>query len=66
MLNSPVLWWYSFRFLPHMKDEALATVVYKMDELPIPRPPEKTRSAVEATVGRLITIAREIPNDHTF
>ena len=26
VLNSPLMWWYTWRYLPHMKDEALSPV----------------------------------------
>jgi len=35
VLNSPLMWWYNWRYLPHMKDEALSPVGYKMERLPI-------------------------------
>lgn len=56
VLNSPVLWWHNWRYLPHMKNEALSPVGFKMEELPIPRPADTTRAAVEDTVRRLIAI----------
>jgi hypothetical protein len=34
-LNSPLLWWFNWRYLPHMKDEALTPVAFKMAHLPI-------------------------------
>ena len=36
-LNSPLLWWFNWRNLPHMKDEALTPVGFKMVHLPIAR-----------------------------
>jgi hypothetical protein len=30
ILNSPLLWWFNWRNLPHMKDEALTPVAFKM------------------------------------
>lgn len=60
VLNSPVMWWYNWRTLPHMKDEALSPVGYLMDVLPIATPSEEVRSAVESAVGRLITITESM------
>ncbi|MBY6244021.1 Eco57I restriction-modification methylase domain-containing protein [Methylosinus sp. Sm6] len=36
VLNSPIMWWHNWRFLPHMKDEALTPMGFKMERLPIP------------------------------
>lgn len=35
ILNSPLQWWFNWRYLPHMKDEALTPVAFKMEHLPI-------------------------------
>ncbi|MBL8564325.1 MAG: Eco57I restriction-modification methylase domain-containing protein [Hyphomicrobiaceae bacterium] len=35
ILNSPLMWWFNWRFLPHMKDEALSPMGFKMEHLPI-------------------------------
>jgi len=35
ILNSPLLWWHNWRYLPHMKDEALSPMGFKMEHLPI-------------------------------
>jgi hypothetical protein len=59
VLNSPVMWWHNWRYLPHMKDEALSPVGFKMDELPIPRPMDQVRSVVQEAVRRLIEITGE-------
>jgi hypothetical protein len=56
VLNSPLVWWHNFRFLPHMKDEALATVVYKMDEIPIAQPEDQVRSQAETKGKRIVEI----------
>ena len=28
VLNSPLMWWHNWRYLPHMKDEALSPVAF--------------------------------------
>lgn len=38
ILNSPLLWWFSWRHFPHMKDEALSNDGDKICALPIARP----------------------------
>ena len=60
LLNSPLIWWHNWRYLPHMKDEALAPVGYKMEVLPIATPTDDIRSQVTEAVTRLITNARAV------
>ncbi|WP_395745417.1 Eco57I restriction-modification methylase domain-containing protein [Prosthecobacter sp.] len=57
VLNSPLMWWHNWRYLPHMKDEALSPVAFKMAELPIAEPTAAIRTAVEIAVSRLIDIS---------
>lgn len=38
ILNSPLMWWYSWRHFPHMKDEALSNDGDKVSVLPIAKP----------------------------
>ncbi len=59
VLNSPLMWWHNWRYLPHMKDEALTPAGFRMEGLPIPKPTDEQRAAVETAVGRLIELARE-------
>ena len=58
VLNSPLMWWHNWRYLPHMKDEALSPVGELMIDLPIAQPTNATRAEVEPTVERLIAITR--------
>jgi hypothetical protein len=58
-LNSPVMWYYSFRYLPHKKDEALAMDIDKVVLLPIPAPTDAVRNEAEHAVDRLISLAHE-------
>ena len=44
VLNSPLMWWHNWRYLPHMKDEALSPVAFLMESLPIARPPDAIRA----------------------
>lgn len=37
-LNSPLLWWFGWRHLPHMKDDAIRPATFKMESVPIARP----------------------------
>jgi len=34
-LNAPIMWWFNWRFLTHLKDEALSPMGYMMERLPI-------------------------------
>jgi hypothetical protein len=54
VLNSPLMWWYNWRFLPHMKDEALTPVAFRMEDLPVARPPDEVRKPVENAVQTLL------------
>jgi len=58
VLNSPLLWWFNWRYLPHMKDEALSPVGFLMEKLPIVQPTDRTRTEVEVSGRRLIEIAK--------
>lgn len=59
-LNAPITWWFNWRNLPHLKDEALSPMGYKMEALPVPR--LRGSAFKEAVVGvdRMITIRKEI------
>jgi hypothetical protein len=56
VLNSPLMWWHNWRYLPHMKDEALSPVAFRMEELPIAEPTASIRERVETAVRRLIEL----------
>ena len=56
VLNSPLMWWYNWRYLPHMKDEALTPLAIRMEQLPIANPSKSTRKKIETAVNRLIAI----------
>ncbi len=56
VLNSPLMWWHNWRYLPHMKDEALSPLGFLMEALPIAEPTAAIRSATETAVRRLIDI----------
>jgi hypothetical protein len=57
VLNSPLLWWHNWRFLPHMKDEALTPVAFLMEKLPIAAPDDDCRAQIEVSTQRLVDIA---------
>jgi hypothetical protein len=56
VLNSPLMWWHNWRYLPHMKDEALSPVAFRMEELPIAEPTASIREAAETAVQRLVEL----------
>ena len=60
-LNSPLMWWVSWRRFLHMKDEALSNDAVKLIELPMPtdrsRVEAQVSSAVEGIVLRSESIA---------
>jgi len=58
VLNSPLMWWHNWRYLPHMKDEALSPIGVKMEALPIASPTDAIRAGAEQAVARLIEITR--------
>ncbi len=58
LLNSPLMWWHNWRYLPHMKDEALSPVAFRMESLPIAVASDVTRAKVESRVGRMVEITQ--------
>lgn len=56
-LNSPLLWWFNWRNLPHMKDEALNPAGFLMETLPIAEPAADLRREVEEHTGVLLELA---------
>ena len=59
VLNSPLLWWHNWRYLPHMKDEALNPAGFRMEALPIAEPTTELRTQVEERVAERLTLAQE-------
>ncbi|MDH6106128.1 Eco57I restriction-modification methylase domain-containing protein [Anabaenopsis tanganyikae CS-531] len=58
VLNSPLIWWYNWRRLPRMKDEALNPAGYLIETLPIASPTAEIRAEVEIIVTKLIEITQ--------
>ena len=66
VLNSPLMWWHNWRYLGHMKDEALNPAGWLMEKLPIPPPTDEMRGEAEESVRRLISLTtteREVRRD---
>lgn len=56
VLNSPLMWWFTWRYLPHMKDEALSPSAFLMEKIPMVTPADESRLAIEGAAARLIEI----------
>ena len=57
-LNSSLIWWFLWRYLPHMKDEALNPATFLMEVFPVVSPSKTTRFSIEERVNRLIELAK--------
>jgi hypothetical protein len=64
VLNSPILWSFIFRNLPHKKDEAIAMDAVYVESLPIAPPTDEIRSQVEPILTRLIELTKA--NQQTY
>ena len=53
------MWWYTWRYLPHMKDEALSPTGVKMEQLPIATPDDETRQVAEEYVPLLAAFVKQ-------
>ena len=58
VLNSPLLWWHNWRYLPHMKDEALNPAGFRMESLSIAEPTPELRREVEERAGAALELTR--------
>ena len=58
VLNSPLMWWHNWRYLIHLKDEALSPQGFKMEALPVAPPPAESRGEAEDGVVRLVELTR--------
>ena len=59
VLSSPLMWWHNWRYLTHMKDEALTPLGEKMEQLPIAPPDDEARRIAEDDVPALVALAKE-------
>ena len=58
-LNSPLLWWFNWRHLAHLKDEALTPQGYRVETIPVARPDAATAERAAALTAALAATARE-------
>jgi hypothetical protein len=59
LLNSRLMWWYAFRVLPHMKDEALHPHLEMVLDFPIPDPCTELRSEIESLVDQALLLSEK-------
>lgn len=57
-LNSPANWYFSFRYFPHKKDEALSMDSAYVEKLPIAPSTDEVRAEAEEAGERLVGITR--------
>ncbi len=58
VLNSPLMWWHNWRYLTHLKDEALSPMGYRMETLPIAAPSSQARERAVDIVSRIIELTK--------
>jgi len=64
VMNSPLLWWYSWRSAVHGKDEALRFIRVYVQDVPICNPTQQQRAAATTAVQRLLAITAEQQSGH--
>ena len=57
-LNSPAMWWHNWRYLVHLKDEALSPAGDKIVHVPIPRPNAQQLAATASAVESIVELTR--------
>jgi hypothetical protein len=58
VLNSSLMWWFNWRYLPHGKDEALRPKTYVFESIPMHKPSPSQRGTIELNATRLIELAK--------
>jgi len=58
VLNSPLMWWFNWRHLKHLKDEALSPMGYKMEQAPVSNFASKNIIEVAGHVDSLLKHSR--------
>lgn len=59
VLNSPLMWWHNFRYLPHMKDEALTPIGVMMESVPIAPPSRIGADLADQLVPEIVKLSKE-------
>jgi hypothetical protein len=65
-LASPLLWWFNWRNLPHMKDEALTPVGFKMEHLPVVPLANDVDQHINTIIARCAAIRAGTTNIHEW
>ena len=58
ILNSPLMWWFNWRHLTHLKDEALSPMGYKMETIPVASIIGEASAGSAAAIDRIIANRR--------
>lgn len=56
ILNSSTAWWFLYRDLPHMKDEALSMQGSKLELFPLPEIPDDRREIIDSLMNRVLAL----------
>lgn len=59
VLNALLIWWFNWRYLLHMLNDALIPLVVRVENLPIALPSDEIRAKVEPAVARLIALTQQ-------
>lgn len=59
VLNSPLIWWHNWRYLVHLKDEALSPQGFKMESLPVAPPIPEHLQEADGAVEQLVRLTAE-------
>ena len=54
------MWWHNWRYLVHLKDEALSPVAYKMEQLHVPDCSEYIQADISENVEQLIKLTDDL------
>jgi hypothetical protein len=54
------MWWHNWRYLTHLKDEALSPQAYRIERLPIAGASEAVKNQAADSVARLINARKEV------
>lgn len=55
-LNAPVMWWFNWRYLTHLKDEALSPMGYRMESLPVARLSDDCQAQVNQIAKSVVVV----------
>ena len=64
-LNAPIMWWFNWRHLTHLKDEALSPMGYKMEQLPLANFAPNMTAKIGGNAQTIITHTQAIATTST-